>query len=215
MEYAEALAKISALDGGAEFAAAVKAKVSALNDEAAGHRVKASGAAGRLESLAKAIGIDPNAEDLLAALETVNKDRPAPGTLKALEAQLAALTRTVESERAGKAQEVTRRRELLAKQSAREALSKANAVDPDELSPLVLASIVVGDDDNPQWKNPDGTFSPVADGVKNWIGSKPHFVKSNQQGGPGGGSAQGTSHGQDLSKLNVTDRIALGLKSST
>lgn len=210
MEFAEALAKLGTVDGGADISAAIQAKISALNNEAATHRVKASGTAGRLENLAKAVGIDPNAEDLLAALEAVNKDRPQPGTLKALEAQVAALTKAVEAERNAKTQEAAKRRSILGRQSVLEALGKENAISPEDLAVILTPNVVVGEDDAPQWKNADGTMGSVIDGVKAWLSGKPHFIKSQQQPGPGGPRIPSTG-GQDLSKLDPTERIALGL----
>jgi hypothetical protein len=195
MTLAEALAKLNALEGGADLAAVFQGELSTVRQEAATYRTRAKSSSDRAEALAKHAGIDPNAEDLGSALEAVSKERPQTSDMKALAAQVAALTKTVEAERTGKAQEVARRREMVGKQSALEALGKVNAVSPEDLVGLVASSIVVGEDDQPQWKNSDGTFSPVADGVKNWIGSKPHFVKSNQQGGPGGGSVQGVKVG--------------------
>lgn len=210
MTLAEAIAKLTALDGGADLAAVFQGELSTLRQEAANYRTRAKSAGDKVEVLAKHVGVDPNADDLGAALEAVSKERPQPGTLKALEAQVAALTKTVESERLGKTQEATRRRELLARQSALEALGKENAVSPEDLVGLVSSSIVVGDDDKPQWKNPDGTFAPVEVGVKSWIDAKPHFRKSNQNPGPGGsGNPQGLKPGQKLSELAPVTKLEM------
>ena len=212
MTLAEALAKLNALEGGADLAAAFQGEISTLRQEAATYRTRAKTASDRAEVLAKHAGVDLNVEDLGSALEAVSKERPQPGTYKALEAQVAALTKTVDSERTAKAQEVARRRELLGRQSALEALGKANALSPEELVGLISSSIVVGEDDKAQWKNQDGTFTTVDDGVKAWVSSptRTHFLKSNQNPGPGGsGNPQGLKPGQKLSDLSPITKLEM------
>ncbi len=130
--------------------------------------------------------------------------------MKALEAQIAALTNTVNAERKAKDDETAKRRGLLGRQSVLEALGKENAVSPQDLAVILTPNVVVGDDEKPQWKNVDGTFSDVSTGVKAWLSGKPDFVKSRQQQGPGGPYIP-SRDGQDLSKLNPTERIAIGL----
>lgn len=210
MTLAEALAKLNALDGGAELAAVFQGELKTVRDEAGTHRVKAKENGDKFAALAKHLGIDPSTTDLETALAEVSKERPQPGTLKALEAQVAALTNTVEAERKTKAEEVAKRRGLLGRQSVLEALGKENALSPEDLAVILTPNVTVGDDDKPQWKNADGTLSDVSAGVKAWLSGKPHFVKANQQQGPGGPRIP-SGDGQDLSKLNPTERIALGL----
>lgn len=210
MTLAEALAKLNALDGGADLAAVFQGELSTLRQEAATYRTRAKTASDKVEALAKHVGIDPNADDLGTALEAVSKERPQPGTLKALEAQIAALTQTVESERTGKAQEVTRRRELLGRQSALEAFGKVEAFAPEDLVTNVASFIVVGEDEKAQWKNPDGTLTSVEDGVKAWTSTRPHLLKSKQNPGPGGsGNPQGLKPGQKLSDLAPVTKLEM------
>ena len=186
MTLAEAKAKLSTMEGGQELLAAFDGELSTVRAEAGSHRVKAKEASDKFAALAKHLGIDPSTTDLETALAEVSKERPQPGTLKALEAQIAALTNTVEAERKTKAEEVGKRRSLLGRQSVLEALGKENALSPEDLAVILTPNVVVGEDDKPQWKNADGTISDVSAGVKAWLTGKPHFIKSNQQQGPGG-----------------------------
>lgn len=182
MTLAEAKAKLSTMEGGQELLAAFDGELSTVRAEAGSHRVKAKEASDKLAALAKHVGVDPGAEDFAAALEAVKKPVD-DGTLKS---QISALTKTVEKLTSDKTQEIAKRRSVQSRQSVLEALRKANALAPEEIASLVLPNAVVGEDDQVQWKNPDGTMGSVEDGVKVWLTGKPYFIKSNQQQGPGG-----------------------------
>ena len=191
MTLAEAKAKLSTMEGGAELLAAFDGELSTVRTEAGTHRVKAKEASDRLASLAKRVGVDPGAEDFEAALEAIKKPVDG-GTLKS---QIATLTKTVEKLTSDKTQEIAKRRSVQSRQSVLEALQKANALAPEDIASLVLPNAVVGEDDQVQWKNPDGTMGSVEDGVKAWLTGKPYFVKSNQQQGPGGPKIPGVPPG--------------------
>jgi hypothetical protein len=212
MEIAEALEKIKSLDGGEALVGAITAHTKTLRDEAADYRTKLTAASGKLEKVAEKLGVSKDG-DLEAAIEAAKKTPPAGGN-DALVAEIARLKQDFEAERKAREAATSKANSAKAESALKSALAEHKAVRPDDLVRYHLPDAKYKDDGSPYFVDSNGAERSVSEHVQGWLKDRPEFVQSAQRPGPGGNGANGGSN-QDLSKLSATDRIALGLKTST
>ena len=68
-----------------------------------------------------------------------------------------------------------------------DALTKSNAVDPQEFAKLIAPSIKVAEDGTYSYTKADGTQGSIADGATEWLSGKAWAVKDAQKPGSGDG----------------------------
>lgn len=212
MEISEALEKIKSLEGGEALVGVITAHTQTLRDEAAGYRTKLTAANGRIEKVAEKLGVSKDG-DLEAAIEAAKKV-PATSGNDALMAEVTRLKQDIEAERKAREDATSKVRSAKAEGALKDALAKHKAVRPEDLVRLHLGEVKYKDDGSPYFTDASGAERTVEEHVQGWLKDRPELIQSAQRPGPGGNGANGGS-GQDLSKMSVTDRIALGLQSST
>lgn len=212
MEIAEALEKIKSLEGGEALVGVITSHTKTLRDEAADYRTKLTATTGRLEKVAEKLGVSKDG-DLEAAIEAAKK-LPAAGGNDALVAEVARLKQDIEAERKAREDATSKARSARAEGVLKDALAKHKAVRPDDLVHLHLGQAKFKDDGSPYFVDSTGAERSVDEHVQGWLKDRPELIASSQRPGPGGNGANDRP-GQDLSKMSVTERLSLGLQSSS
>ena len=189
MELKDVFAALEAATDGAALVQAVKDELAKIRKEAADARVAKNKAEGALAALKTQHGeLETRHKELetkLAASE--EKETGAQTAMQKLEAQMAKLTKQYEeAEAARKSAEEKRVQADIMAQTV-DALTKANAVDPQEFAKLIAPGIKTFEDGTYGCTKSDGTRGSIADGAAEWLSGKAWAVKDAQKPGSGDG----------------------------
>lgn len=193
--YADALKKLEELDGGAEFAEAVKGELTKKNNEAQNLRTAKKAIEDKVKAVYGVFDLSDSAspEDIKEALEAkISEASKSPDNpeLKQLQKQMQKLTGELDTWKQNASQEKQKRIEAITTQSIQDALVANKAIKPGVLVNVLKNSVKVGDDEGLVFVAADGSEVSINDGIKGWLESNPEFVLSEQRPGSGG-SADG------------------------
>ena len=189
MELKEVYAALEAAENGAAMVETIKSELAGVRKEAAEARTGKNKAEEELAGLKKQHG------DLAAKhkeLETQLGDAQKKGAgaqteMQKLQGQIADLAKKYEdAEAARKTAEEKRVQADIMAQTV-DALTKANAVDPQEFAKLIAPGITVAEDGTYGCTKADGTRGSIAEGAAEWLSGKAWAVKDAQKPGSGDG----------------------------
>ena len=196
MTFQEAMAALAALENGATIITAINGELTNLRGEAAGYRTKNKKLVDALTTLGVTDleNLDGQVSGLKAGLDVL-KESGNPGDianqLKNLTGNVAELKANLDKANADKEAERSKRLEEVKRTKAIEALTKGKAVNPTELSKLILGNIQVKDDDKLVYLL-NGQEVEVETGVSEYLKTNPVFVANTQAAGGGGNGGGGT-----------------------
>ncbi len=188
----EIYAELVKVEGGAEMVADLKSQISKLRDEAASNRITKNQI---LDQLGVRNGDNTQAalNNLIATLNAVKNvgDPQALGNqLKSLQDQLKDIQGKYDAaEKKAKAEHDANIKASINAQVIK-ALTDGKAINPTEMSKILLANVAVGDDDKITYKDGDKELT-IADGVSGWLKANPWAIKADIQPGAGGGHGAG------------------------
>ena len=192
MELKDVYAALEAAENGAAMVETIKSELAGVRKEAADARIAKNKAEEELAGLKK------SNEELTAKhkeLETQLGDAQKKGAgvqteMQALQKQVADLAKKYEAaETARKTAEEKRVQADIMAQTV-DALTKSNAVAPQEFAKLIAPSIKVAEDGTYSYTKADGTQGSIADGATEWLAGKAWAVKDTQKAGSGDGRSQ-------------------------
>ena len=195
MELKEVYAALEAAENGAAMVETIKSELAGVRKEAADARIAKNKAEGELAGLKKQHGeLAEKHKELETQLGDAQKRGAGAQTeMQKLEAQMAKLTKQYEAaEVARKAAEEKRVQADIMAQTV-DALTKSNAVDPQEFAKLIVPSIKVAEDGTYSYTKADGAQGTIADGATEWLAGKAWAVKDTQK--PGSGDGRSQDHG--------------------
>jgi hypothetical protein len=236
MTFAEAIAKISAMEGGEELANAVTAEMSKKNKEnqtlrgekkTAESELKAAKAT--LKDAFTAIGVSEEqaaAEDfdlddaleayLDKALEGKGKGKDSPEfiemqkTLKALQKSVDKLTAENTEFKTAAETERGKRHGALKENALIKSLEENKAVKSGFLAKSLLDKVRIDDADGKDslvFVGDDGEETTIAEGIKAFLAANPEFVANGQHGGAGtSGGSPGGKNDQERGKTIAEER---------
>lgn len=203
MNYKEALEAIEKLEGGADILSAIKTETARLNAEAKKNRESGDKQTKKLTEILAALGVDDNEEavegvkGLKTTLDEYKQSGKSPTDvqkeLARLSTDLGKLTKQLTEANAKAEAEKTKRISALKHSKIVDALSKGNALSPENFAKLIDENVVVDDNDNISYKSGDNTLT-LDEGVKSWLTENPWAVKVN---GFQGGGAKGSGGSGD------------------
>lgn len=186
MTLSEVLAKLEAMEDGAAMVETVKAETARLNAEAKKYREAKETAEASVKTLT-----DEKTELQSKLDATQNQSTGNNVEVETLKKQVATLQQQYDAaEKQRKEAEQQRISADITSQTV-SALTKQNAVSPDEFAKLLTGSIKVADDGTYQYTRTDGTVGNITDCVTDWLKDKPWAVKNTQNPGSGGSNNAG------------------------
>lgn len=201
-------AALAAVENGAVMTADIKAELTRLRNEAAGHRTK-------LQKITTDLGlkdvenIDEAVAGLKASLDAITKTGGKPdeigAKIAALTKQVETLTQTVAEKDKLTAAEKEKRIATIRNAKTVEALTAAKAVKPAELAKILSGNVQVKDDDSLVYLEGDKEV-PLADGIANYLKANPEFMSNSANPGAGGG-APGPSGEKDPEKMTMAEYV--------
>lgn len=189
MELAQIYEMLNGVEGGADAIASLKKEFTTLRNEAKENRISK-------EEILKALNLQngeagkQQAETLSALAERLRQTNTTPADMlskmNALEKSITDLTAKYEARTKEAEAEKQKRIATATRSQLISALSKGNAVNPEQYAtlPALTGAIVVGDNDTLGFKSGDKTVS-ISDGVNAWLKDNAWAVKSTSQGGAG------------------------------
>ncbi len=188
MTLAEFYAKLEGFEGGGDLVAFVKSELAKANGEAKTHREAK-------ESLATQLSALTGERDELKAKLTKIEEAGGQGQseIEKLQKQMKAWEEKYQKAEQARMDADSKRVQADISSQTIAALTKANAMDPQEFAKLITPSITVGEDGKYAYTKQDGTAGSIEDAVGDWLAGKAWAIKDGQlSGGNGeGGSAPG------------------------
>lgn len=180
MTLAELYAALEKVENGEALRDAVKVEINRLNEESKGHREGKEKAETSLKELTtKFDALTKEHASLQKGADTSSNE------VTKLQNQMDELLKKYnEVETARKDAEAKRVQSEIMAQTV-DALTKGNAMDPQEFAKLIAPQIVVQDDGSYGYKKADGTMGTIQDGANEWLANKPWAVKNTQKAGSG------------------------------
>ena len=201
-------AALAAVENGAVMTADIKAELTRLRNEAAGHRTK-------LQKITTDLGlkdvenIDEAVAGLKASLDAITKTGGKPdeigAKIAALTKQVETLTQTVAEKDKLTAAEKEKRIAAIRNAKTVEALTAAKAVKPAELAKILSGNVQVKDDDSLVYLE-GGKEVPLTDGIASYLKANPEFMSNSANPGAGGG-ASGPSGEKDPEKMTMAEYV--------
>ena len=195
MELKEVYAALEAAENGAAMVETIKSELAGVRKEAAEARTGKNKAEEELTALKTEHGaLAEKHKELETQLGDAQKRGAGAQTeMQALQKQVADLAKKYEAaEAARKAAEEKRVQADIMAQTV-DALTKANAVDPQEFAKLIVPSIKVAEDGTYSYTKADGAHGTITDGATEWLTGKAWAVKDTQK--PGSGDGRSQDHG--------------------
>ncbi len=197
MELKEVYAALEAAENGAAMVETIKSELAGVRKEAADARIGRNKAEEALTALKTEHGaLAEKHKELETQLgDAQKKGAGAQTEMQKLQGQIADLAKKYEdAEAARKTAEEKRVQADIMAQTV-DALTKANAVDPQEFAKLIAPSIKVAEDGTYSYTKADGTQGSIADGATEWLAGKAWAVKDTQLRGSGDGRSQDNGAG--------------------
>lgn len=200
MDLKEVYAALEAAENGSAMVETIKSELAGVRKEAADARIAKNKAEEELTGLKKQHGeLETKHKELETQLGAARKEGAGAQTeMQKLQEQIADLAKKYEvAETARKTAEEKRVQADIMAQTV-DALTKNNAVDPQEFAKLVVPSIKVAEDGTYSYTKADGTQGTIADGAAEWLAGKAWAVKETQKPGSGDGRSQDNGAGGTL-----------------
>lgn len=200
MELKEVYAALEAAENGSAMVETIKSELAGVRKEAADARIAKNKAEEELTGLKKQHGeLETKHKELETQLGAAREEGAGAQTeMQKLQEQIADLAKKYEvAETARKTAEEKRVQADIMAQTV-DALTKNNAVDPQEFAKLVVPSIKVAEDGTYSYTKADGTQGTIADGAAEWLKDKSWAVKDSQKPGSGDGRSQDNGAGGTL-----------------
>ena len=197
MELKEVYAALEATENGAAMVETIKSELAGVRKEAADARIAKNRAEEELTGLKKQHGeLESKHRELETQLGAAREEGAGAQTeMQKLQGQIADLAKKYEAaETARKTAEEKRVQADIMAQTV-DALTKANAVDPQEFAKLVVPNIKVTEDGAYCYTKADGTQGSIADCAAEWLDGKAWAVKDVQKRGSGDGRSQDNGAG--------------------
>lgn len=195
MALAELYSKLENLEGGKELVEGFKGEISRINEGAKADRLKFEKQITDLTSAR---------DELKGKVEEyeAHKGDKSPEFI-ALEKQVKTLMEKNEQSEKARLEEIEKRTNSEISAQTIAALTKANAIDPQELAKLITPQIKVQEDGSYGWTKEDGSIGSIEECTSAYLEGKTWAVKSNQQAGSGasGGAMGGNSQLAEMFKL--------------
>lgn len=196
MTIADVLAKLEGLDGGAEMVEAIKAETARLNGEAKKHREAKESAEAEVQKL------NSERDEWQKKYDAVQKSTQSGGTeVETLKAEMKKLKEQYEASEKKRMEAEQQRITADITSQTISALTKQNAVSPEEFAKLLTGAITVAEDGSYQYTRTDGTVGSITDCVTDWLKDKPWAVKNTQNPGSGGSDNSGGGFADDNAKI--------------
>lgn len=192
MELKEVYAALEAAENGAAMVETIKSELAGVRKEAADARIAKNKAEEELTGLKKQHGeLESKHKELETQLGAAREEGAGAQTaMQKLQGQIADLAKKYEAaETARKTAEEKRVQADIMAQTV-DALTKANAVDPQEFAKLVVPNIKVTEDGAYCYTKADGTQGSIADCAAEWLDGKAWAIKDMQRRGSGDGRTQ-------------------------
>ena len=192
MEIKDVYAALEAAENGAAMVETIKSELTGVRKEAADARIAKNKAEEELAELKKQHGeLEEKHKELETQLGDAQKRGAGAQTeMQTLQKQVADLAKKYEAaETARKAAEEKRVQADIMAQTV-DALTKSNAVAPQEFAKLIAPSIKVAEDGTYSYTKADGTRGTIDDGAAEWLAGKAWAVKDTQKPGSGDGRSQ-------------------------
>ena len=192
MELKEVYAALEAAENGAAMVEAIKSELAGVRKEAADARIAKNKAEEALTALKTEHGaLAKKHKELETQLGAAREEGAGAQTeMQKLQGQIADLAKKYEvAETARKTAEEKRVQADIMAQMV-DALTKANAVDPQEFAKLVVPNIKVTEDGAYCYTKADGTQGSIADCAAEWLDGKAWAIKDMQRRGSGDGRSQ-------------------------
>ena len=204
MTLAEIYSALEKVENGSTLIDSIKAELAKANNDAKGNR----------EAKEKAEKSNQDLQAQLTKLQEENEGyKAATGDkdtkLSALEKQVQTLIKSAEEAKARAEAENKARIDADIRSQVMDALTKSNAIDPQEFTKLIASSIKVGEDGSYSYVKKDGTNGTVADAAAEWLSDKPWAVKSTQN--PGSGDAKSPNQPTGAEDIAKEFGAALGI----
>ena len=192
MELKEVYAALEAAENGAAMVEAIKSELAGVRKEAADARIAKNKAEEALTALKTEHGaLAKKHKELETQLGAARQEGAGAQTeMQKLQGQIPDLAKKYEvAETARKTAEEKRVQADIMAQMV-DALTKANAVDPQEFAKLVVPNIKVTEDGAYCYTKADGTQGSIADCAAEWLDGKAWAIKDMQRRGSGDGRSQ-------------------------
>lgn len=192
MELKEVYAALEAAENGAAMVETIKSELAGIRKEAADARIGRNKAEEALTALKTEHGaLAEKHKELETQLGAARQEGAGAQTeMQKLQGQIADLAKKYEAaETARKTAEEKRVQADIMAQTV-DALTKANAVDPQEFAKLIAPSIKVAEDGTYSYTKADGTQGSIVDGAAEWLKDKTWAIKDTQKPGSGDGRSQ-------------------------
>ncbi|WP_040394805.1 hypothetical protein [Centipeda periodontii] len=189
MELKDVYAALEAAENGAAMVETIKSELVGVRKEAADARIAKNKAEEALTVLKTEHGaLAEKHKELETQLgDAQKKGAGAQTEIQKLQGQIADLAKKYEdAEAARKTAEEKRVQADIMAQTV-DALTKSNAVAPQEFAKLIAPSIKVAEDGTYSYTKADGTRGSIADGAAEWLSGKAWAVKDAQKPGSGDG----------------------------
>ena len=200
MELKEVYAALEAAENGAAMVETIKSELAGVRKEAADARIAKNRAEEELTGLKKQHGeLESKHKELETQLGAAREEGAGAQTeMQKLQGQIADLAKKYDAaETARKTAEEKRVQADIMAQTV-DALTKANAVDPQEFAKLVVPNIKVTEDGAYCYTKADGTQGSIADCAAEWLDGKAWAIKDMQRRGSGDGRTQENGAGGTL-----------------
>jgi putative tolA protein len=206
MELKEVYAALEAAENGAAMVEAIKSELAGVRKEAADARIgrnKAEEALTALKTEHEALA--EKHKELETQLGAARQEGAGAQTeMQKLQGQIADLAKKYEvAEAARKTAEEKRVQADIMAQTV-DALTKANAVDPQEFAKLIAPSIKVAEDGTYGYTKADGSQGSIADSAAEWLSDKAWAVKDVQRRGSGDGRSGDNGAGGTVAEQFAT-----------
>ncbi len=206
MTLAELLAKLETLEDGAVMVETIKAETSRLNAEAKKYREAKEAA----EATVKTLTVEK--EDLQKKYDEISVDGSGKNTAeyKALEQRIDGLVKSLEKEKTARAEEAQKRiaSEMLAQTV--NALTKGNALDPNEFAKLMMPNIKATESGEFRYYGEDGAEMTIEEGANAWLKARSWAVRDTQKAGSGD-SGKPPAGGRSVEPVTLRDAISSAL----
>ena len=202
MELKEVYAALEAAENGAAMVETIKSELAGVRKEAADARIGRNKAEEALTALKTEHGaLAEKHKELETQLGAARQEGAGAQTeMQKLQGQIADLAKKYEAaETARKTAEEKRVQADIMAQTV-DALTKSNAVDPQEFAKLIAPSIKVAEDGTYSYTKADGTQGSIADGATEWLAGKAWAVKDTQLRGSGDGRSQDNGAGGTMAE---------------
>lgn len=195
MTLAELYSALEELEKGSEFVSTIKAEIARLNGEAKTHR---EGKEAAEAVVAKLTGERDTLSAKVAEFETAGAGKNSE--MAALQKKIDDLTKKYETAEQARKDADTKRIQADINSQVVDALTKSNAMDPQEFAKLIAPSIKVGDDGSYSYTKADGTTGTIQECATEWLKGKPWAVKNTQHPGSGESGGASGAEGNDVQK---------------